>query len=1040
MTSAVAGVMALSLLFSPLPLRSQEKGSATPVKVACVGNSITYGYGLSDRERTSYPSVLQRLLGDNYKVANFGLSGATLLDHGHRPYRLTEEYPASLEYKPDIVVIHLGINDTDPRNWPEYGDEFVGDYLELIESYRKVNPEVRIIISRLTPLTARHFRFRSGTRDWRLKIQDAIENVARAANVELIDFDAPLRDRENLFKDAVHPNERGAEILAETVYGGITGDYGGLSLPEIYTSGMVLQRDRPLNISGKADNGSTVTLTLDGQTYRTKADNLGKWSVTTAPITVGPSYTMTVTDGEKTIRLDDILAGEVWLASGQSNMEFMLKNAKDGKEAMATATDDELRFFDMKPIVSTWDVEWDSLQRASVDELKYYSPSKWTRSTPETAADMSAVAYYFGKMLRDSLNVPVGIINNAIGGSTTESWVDMATLERDIPEATANWLTNDYTQKWAQGRAKRNMGSDSYEHRHPYEPGYLFATGIRPFGSFPLKGVIWYQGESNAHNTEVHEQLFKSLIDSWRRHFDNPELPFYYVQLSSIARPSWPGFRDSQRRLEKSAPHLGMAVSSDHGDSLDVHPTNKRPVGERLGRIALHDTYGRDIVSRGPVPTSASSVDGAVYITFDNADGLRGADGDRIRTFEVAEIDGVYRPAIAEIVSGNRLKVYSMDINRPRFVRYGWQPFTRANLVNSEGLPASTFKMEVGNLAMFEPEEGIEYGVSAPFFGTVGDRVVVVGGCNFPTLDPCAPGAEKRFYSGIYTGVPAEGGFEWTRIGALPEGRAYGVAISDGDALYLIGGDGADGKPLATVDRLTLADVGKTPVLETLPSLPVTLDNMAGCLSGRNLYVAGGNCDGTPSNLLFTLDLDNIPAGWKKAGEFPGNPRVQPVMASADNGRIYLWGGFAGKSDRRQATLETGGLMYDPAKGKWSKVKGPRDSSGEEVSLGGGAIGRLSDGRFVAAGGVNKDIFLDALRNQAPDYLSHPIEWYRFNPALYIYDPAKDSWTQGASDPAFARAGAALVVMPDDTVVIYGGELKPRIRSAQTAAVSAISK
>ena len=184
----------------------------------------------------------------------------------------------------DIVVIHLGINDTDPRDWPEYGDEFVTDYNALIDSLRAGRPDRRIIIARLTPIVARHPRFRTGTRDWRLLEQKAIEDIARINNVELIDFDVPLRDRQNLIHDGVHPNAEGYNILAKTVYGAITGKHGGLKLAPYYQSGMVLQRHRPLTIRGTADTGSKIILTLDGISYPAVADIAGNWQVTTAQI------------------------------------------------------------------------------------------------------------------------------------------------------------------------------------------------------------------------------------------------------------------------------------------------------------------------------------------------------------------------------------------------------------------------------------------------------------------------------------------------------------------------------------------------------------------------------------------------------------------------------------------------------------------------------------------------------------------------------------------------------------------------------------
>ena len=228
--------------------------------------------------------------------------------------------------------------------------------------------------------------------------------------------------------------------------------------------------------------------------------------------------------------------------------------------------------------------------------------------------------------------------------------------------------------------------------RHPYEPCYLYESGILPLDRFPVKGVIWYQGESNAPDYETHEKLFHLLVDSWRKNWENPELPFYYVQLSSMDRPSWPWFRDSQRRLLKEIPYTGMAVSSDQGDSLDVHPKNKKPVGERLARQALNRTYGmKTVVPSGPLFRSAEFRKGAAYVSFDFADGMSSSDGKVLRTFEVAETEGLFYPAKAEIV-GDRIKVYSDQVKHPRYVRYGWQPFTRANLVNAQGLPASTFR------------------------------------------------------------------------------------------------------------------------------------------------------------------------------------------------------------------------------------------------------------------------------------------------------------------------------------------------------------
>ncbi|MDE5761452.1 MAG: sialate O-acetylesterase, partial [Bacteroides sp.] len=231
-------------------------------KVACVGNSITYGYLLPERETQAYPAQLQQMLGETYQIGNFGKSGATLLNRGHRPYMQQEEYRKAIEFAGDIVVIHLGINDTDPRDWPNYRDEFIRDYLALIDSFRTAKPDCRIIIARLTPLADRHPRFESGTRDWRGEIQQAIETVAHVANVQLIDFEKPLYPYPYLLHDAIHPDPEGATILAKTVYSAITGDYGGLQMPMTYTDRMVLQRDRPLQIKGTANAHAKIKVSI----------------------------------------------------------------------------------------------------------------------------------------------------------------------------------------------------------------------------------------------------------------------------------------------------------------------------------------------------------------------------------------------------------------------------------------------------------------------------------------------------------------------------------------------------------------------------------------------------------------------------------------------------------------------------------------------------------------------------------------------------------------------------------------------------------
>lgn len=669
--------------------------AAEKIKVACVGNSITYGTGIKNRDTDSYPAQLQTLLGQQYTVGNFGKPGATLLAHGHRPYIQQEEYKKALHFAADIVIIHLGINDTDPRNWPNYRDEFVHDYVQLIKSFKKVNPQCRILVAHMTPIADRHPRFISGTQQWHEEIQKVISVVGQVSQAEVIDFHTPLYPYPILLPDAIHPNEEGARLLAQTAYSAITGDYGGLKLPILYTDYMVLQRNIPLRIHGTANTKTPVTVSIDGQKKKTITDKNGKWEVILDPIKAGANYELSIQTPQQSRTFHHVAAGEVWLCSGQSNMQFMLQQAKDAAIDISQAYNPHIRFFHMKGKWDTNATAWPAQAIDSINHLFYYQPTVWTECTPNTAATFSAVAYYFGKMLQDSLKVPIGLICNAVGGSTTESWVDRHSLEKHFPAILKDWTQNDFIQEWARKRALLNLqkSTNSFK-RHPYEPCYLYEAGILPLQQYPLKGVIWYQGESNAHHMEAHYKLFKLLVNGWRQNWNQPDMPFYFVQLSSLNRPSWPWFRDSQRRLMNELPHTGMAVSSDKGDSLDVHPKDKRPIGERLARWALNQTYHYSLLPSGPLYKQAIRKNHEVIVEFAYAAGLHTSDRKPLTGFELAEYEGIYFPAQA-VIEGDKIRVYSDSIKHPRYIRYGWQPFTRANLVNKDQLPASSFRDKI---------------------------------------------------------------------------------------------------------------------------------------------------------------------------------------------------------------------------------------------------------------------------------------------------------------------------------------------------------
>ena len=682
-------LLSLLLLLFLLPLSARRT-----IKVACVGNSITYGTGVANREQNAYPVVLQRLLGKGYQVENFGKPGATLLRHGHRPYFDQPEFRAALQFRPDIAVIHLGINDTDPRDWPNYRDEFIPDYLALIDSLRAVNPHVRILVARLTPIGVDHPRFDSGTRKWREEISEAVQQVANIAHVEWIDFYAPLVAHPDWMPDAVHPDARGAEVLAKVAYSGITGRYGGLQLPPVFADNMVLQRNIPFYLKGTADAGETVVVRLGGKELaRDVTDARGVWCVRIPELTAADSTTFTVSTARRTLTFHNVAIGEVWLCSGQSNMAFKLRLSSDAARDLPKAADRGLRLYHMQPRWETDNVEWDSAAVDSVSCLQYFRPARWVPTTPQSAADFSAVAYYMGRMLRDSLRVPVGLICNAVGGTPIESWIDRPMLEKYYPQVLRHWKNNDFVMDWVRGRAAKNLARRPGG-RHPYHPAYCFETGMVPLLDFPLCGVAWYQGESNAHNPD--SWRFDLLARSWRMRTGDFSLPFYIVQLSGIERPSWPWLRDTQRLAQGSVFATQMVVTSDLGLRHDVHPPYKRPVGERLAQSMLRHTYGRSTAPVSPEVGQQSSVkEDRVVLDLREAQGLHGSDGQPLRGFEIAGADELFYPATVQLDAEGKVLLHSPEVAKPCYVRYGWQPFPTCNVVNAAGLPLGTFRIHL---------------------------------------------------------------------------------------------------------------------------------------------------------------------------------------------------------------------------------------------------------------------------------------------------------------------------------------------------------
>ncbi|WP_343707353.1 GDSL-type esterase/lipase family protein [Flavobacterium sp.] len=666
------------------------------VKVACIGDSVTAGYLLANPKSESYPSQLQVLMGSQYEVKNFGYSGATLLKKGSKPYYKTKECSDAIAYQPDIAIIHLGLNDTDPRNWPNYKDDFNADYSWLIDALRKLNPKVKIYICRMTPIFNEHPRFKSGTRDWFWQIQEHISEIAKANKVHLIDLHEKLYHRPDLFPDALHPTKEGAKILAQTVYENVTQDFGGLKLPAVFTNNMVLQRNQPIVIYGKANGGEKVEVSFDKQKITVSANEYGKWKAVFPAMKSGEIQQISISTSNQNITLKNILVGDVWFCSGQSNMAFPLKKAENGiSELKKAAVNTKLRLFNFEVIQETDEKAWDSITLEKTNQLKYFS-GNWKICDSVSAKDFSAVAYYFGQNIIQEENVPIGLIQVAVGGSPIESWIDRYTLEHDDKEVDVltNWRKSDFLMPWVRSRADENLkNAVNPKQRHPYDPCYNYEAGVSQFTDFPIKGILWYQGESNAHNIELYEHSLPELAESWRKAW-GISLPFYFVQLSSINRPSWALFRDAQNRIQKKIPNSAMAVSMDFGDETNVHPIKKEPIGNRLALLALKYTYGKKITAEGPIPIKAIQKGDVILVSFSNAKQLFTADKKEVIGFELVTDKGIRIESKAAIVK-DQVQISIPNDEKIKEILYAYKPFTTANLVNEANLPCSTFRLEL---------------------------------------------------------------------------------------------------------------------------------------------------------------------------------------------------------------------------------------------------------------------------------------------------------------------------------------------------------
>ncbi len=485
-------------------------------------------------------------------------------------------------------------------------------------------------------------------------------------------------------------------VLIITLFAPI-GALAMLKLPAIFSDNMVVQRGMKTPVWGQADPGEAITVTLGGQHATTVADAYGAWMAWLKPMDAASGRALVVSGAHDTLTFANVAIGEVWLCSGQSNMQFDLGSAVNGKAAIAGA---------------------------NFPQLRYSHGGAWVVSSPETADKFSAIGYLFGRNLQQSLNVPVGIICNAVGGTPAESWMSPEGLRQDPyvrDNVMAYWdkLVAQYPQQkaaWEAGlqAAGKDPANEAFGPDFvPFPPSAMYLQHVKPIVPYAIRGVVWYQGESNAWCYPLAEQyyhLLPALVRDWRRLWGEGDLPFLIVQLPDIElgyHAVWTGrvspypelsqwclIQEAQQQAVAALPNSGLVVTLDLGDKHDIHPTSKEEVGQRLTLLARNMVYKEKVAASGPVYTGMRIEGATIRLRFTHTDGgLVTNDGEPVQGFAIAGDDQLFLPAQAKI-DGDSVIVSSDQVAKPLAVRYAFFNHNSFNLFNKSGLPAGPFRTD----------------------------------------------------------------------------------------------------------------------------------------------------------------------------------------------------------------------------------------------------------------------------------------------------------------------------------------------------------